>query len=308
MDFASRVGQLARRALLQLAPRKQWRRRAQRAARVLRSFQITLSSDGSWTGGIDVEALEGHADSGYLPDDLTDLVIALGDAAAEVESGVVFVFDEIQFLSVGELEALIAALHKSVQRQLPITLVGAGLPQLPRLAGEAKSYSERLFRFPVIGRLGEAEAYEALVEPARREGVEIEPAAARAVFELTDGYPYFIQEYGKSIWDVAEESPIGVEDVARAHDIVEAKLDESFFRVRLERATENELSYMRAMAALGPEPQRAKLVAESLDRTIEQLGPTRSRLVEKGLLYTPSRGLAAFTVPQFDRYLLRTQP
>jgi hypothetical protein len=307
-DFSGRIAHLVRRALLQIAPRTRWRARARRAAAVLRSFQLTISSEGTVSTGIDVEAHEGLADSGYLPDDLSDLIVALGEAAAEHERGVVFLLDEIQFLETTELEALIAALHKTVQRQLPVTMVGAGLPQLPRLAGEAKSYAERLFKFPTIGRLEPEAAIRALVEPAAGEGVDFEPTAAEAVVAYTDGYPYFIQEYGKVLWDMTEQPPIDRRDVAAAREAVEAKLDGSFFRVRIERTSELELRYLRAMAELGPEPQRAKDVAERLGRTSQQLGPTRSRLIDKGLLYTPGHGLAAFTVPQFDRFLRRAVP
>ena len=307
-DFSGRIAHLVRRALLQIAPRTRWRARARRAAAVLRSFQLTISSEGTVSTGIDVEAHEGLADSGYLPDDLSDLIVALGEAAAEHERGVVFLLDEIQFLETTELEALIAALHKTVQRQLPVTMVGAGLPQLPRLAGEAKSYAERLFKFPTIGRLEPEAAIRALVEPAAGEGVDFEPTAAEAVVAYTDGYPYFIQEYGKVLWDMTEQPPIDRRDVAAAREAVEAKLDGSFFRVRIERTSDLELRYLRAMAELGPEPQRAKDVAERLGRTSQQLGPTRSRLIDKGLLYTPGHGLAAFTVPQFDRFLRRAVP
>lgn len=225
---------------------------------------------------------------------------------ADHETGVVFLMDEVQYLSTTELEALIAALHKTVQRALPITLVGAGLPQLPRLAGEAKSYAERLFKFPRIRELSRAEAARALVEPAQERGVEYEEEAIEAIVSYTEGYPYFIQEYGNVLWGLAERSPITGPDVHEAQDAVEAKLDESFFRVRAERTTELEQSYMRAMAELGPEPQQAKDVAALLGRSSEQLGPTRSRLIEKGLLYTPGYGLAAFTVPQFDRFMRRS--
>lgn len=306
-EFGGRMAALARRALLGIAPRSRWSERAKRAAAVLRSFQLTVSSEGTLTAGIDVEALEGQADSGDLAEDLTDLLVALGEAAAEHDTGVVFLIDEVQYLSAAELEALIAALHKTVQRALPITLVGAGLPQLPRLAGEAKSYAERLFKFPRISELTREQATRALVEPARERGVSLDGDAVRAVVDYTQGYPYLIQEYGSIIWTAAESSPITLEDVQTAQEAVEAKLDESFFRVRVERTTELELSYMRAMAELGAEPQQAKDVAALLGRTSEQLGPTRSRLIEKGLLYTPGYGLAAFTVPQFDRYMRRSR-
>jgi hypothetical protein len=305
VEFGPRIGQLARRVLLEIAPRERWLDRAQRAARVLRSFQVTVSPDGSVTAGFEVDALEGLADSGQLADDLTDLFIALGEAAQEQDSGVVFLFDEVQFLSTVEFEALIAALHKTVQRQLPITLVGAGLPQLPRLAGEAKSYAERLFHFPRIGQLPREYAGRALTEPAESLRVAYTPDAVAEIVRYTEGYPYFLQEYGKIVWDLTSESPIDLDAVIYAQQAVEAKLDANFFRVRAERTTELELQYMRAMAELGPEPQQAKDVAALLDRTSEQLGPTRSRLIEKGLLYTPGHGLAAFTVPQFDRYMRR---
>ena len=305
-DFGGRMAQLARRALLQVAPRARWKDRAKRAAAVLRSFQISVSTDGSVTAGIGVDPLEGVADSGVLAEDLTDLLVALGEAGTEHSTGVAFLLDEVQFLSTAELEALIAALHKAVQRQLPITLVGAGLPQLPRLAGEAKSYAERLFKFPTIGRLAHDEAARALVEPAMELDVDYEDDAVSAILGYTQGYPYFIQEFGNVLWDLTERPPITRSDADSAQEAVEAKLDGSFFRVRAERTTQLELRYMRAMAELGSDPQPAKDVAGLLGRTSEQLGPTRSRLIDKGLLYTPGHGLAAFTVPQFDRYMRRT--
>lgn len=305
-DFGARMANLGRRALLQLAPRDRWRERATRAARVLRSFQLTLRSDGSVTAGFDVDPAEGFADSGLLDEDLTDLFIALGEAAREQGSGVVFLIDEIQFLDAPEFEALIAAIHKTVQRQLPITLVGAGLPQLPRLAGEAKSYAERLFKFPRIDRLSDDQARAALAEPAKRLGVDFETQALNAVVDFTEGYPYFLQEYGNALWNQIDEPIVTAADVSLAQAAVEAKLDGGFFQVRIERTSELEQRYLRAMAESGPEPQRAKDVAALLDRTSEQLAPTRARLIEKGLLYTPGRGLAAFTVPQFDRFMRRT--
>jgi hypothetical protein len=305
-DFGDRMANLVRRALLQLVPRARWKKRAARAASVLRSFQLTARPDGSVTAGFDVEPAEGLADSGRLDDDLTDVFVALGEAAQEHGTGVVFLIDEVQFLEAAEFEALIAAIHKTVQRQLPITLVGAGLPQLPRLAGEAKSYAERLFKFPRIGRLSDDQARQALAEPAGDFGVHFSAKALDAVVDYTEGYPYFLQEYGSTLWGQIAKSPISLTDVSIAQAAVDAKLDGGFFRVRIERTTELEQRYLRAMADLGPEPQRAKDVAALLGRTSEQLGPTRSRLIDKGLLYTSGHGLAAFTVPQFDRFLRRT--
>lgn len=305
-EFGDRMANLVRRALLQLAPRARWKERAARAAAVLRSFQVTAGPDGGVTAGFDVEPAEGFADSGRLDDDLTDVFVALGEAAQEHGTGVAFLIDEVQFLKTAEFEALIAAIHKTVQRQLPITLVGAGLPQLPRLAGEAKSYAERLFRFPRIGRLSDDQARAALGDPAGRLGVDFQPEALDAVVAYTEGYPYFLQEYGNALWNQIEASPVSAEDVSLARAAVEAKLDGGFFRVRVERTTDLEQRYLRAMAELGPEPQAAKDVAALLERTSEQMAPTRSRLIDKGLLYAPGHGLAAFTVPQFDRFMRRT--
>jgi hypothetical protein len=305
-DFGQRMSKLARRALLQVAPPARWKERGRRAAQVLRSFQLTFNAEGEVSAGFrDVEPMEGLADSGGLAEDLTDVMVSIGEAAEEQSSGVVFLFDEVHFLKVGELEALIAALHKTIQRKLPVTFVGAGLPQLPELAGEAKSYAERLFKFPLVGSLPSSEALEAIVGPATDNGVSYETGAAEAIIEYTEGYPYFLQEYGSIVWDAGDASVISLEEVEQAQELVEAKLDGSFFRVRAERTTDLELQYLRAMADLGSEPQLARDVAKKLNRTSEQLGPTRARLIDKGLLYTPGFGLAAFTVPQFDRYMRR---
>lgn len=305
-SFESKMATQARRVLLQIAPKARWSARARRAAAILKSFTMTFSPDGAVTAGIDGEALEGAGDSGALTDDLSDLFVALGEAAHEKQLGVIFLLDEIQYLKTPELEALITALHRCARRSLPITLVGAGLPQIPRLAGEARSYSERLFKFPSIGTLDPAtDARAALILPARDLGVEFSPSAVDFVVEYTQGYPYFLQEYGKLLWDEASDSPIAREDATLVLPLVEAKLDESFFRVRAERTTALELKYLYAMAVLGSEPHRASEVARRIGKTTEQAGPIRSRLIDKGLLYTPGHGYAAFTVPQFDRYLLR---
>ena len=305
-SFANRFARLARQALLRLSTADRWRDRARRAAGVLKSFSLTFDPHGSVAIGLDVGPLPGEADSGDLTEDLTDLLVALGEAAKESGRGVVFLFDELHYLRVDELEALITALHKTVQRNLPVTLVGAGLPQIPALAGEAKSYSERLFTFPRIGELTRADAVKALTVPAKERGVDYEAAAVEQIVEYTQGYPYFLQEYGSIVWDFSAASPITAIDALAAQPLVEEKLDESFFRVRIERASHVERQYMRAMAECGPGPHTAGEVAEKLGKTAQQAAPTRARLIEKGLLYAPAYGSAAFTVPQFDRYLLRT--
>ncbi len=304
--FRTIMARETRRALFAIAPRVKWKAKAQRAAAALRSFSLTLSPDGGISAALDVEAIEGLADSGMLEADLTDLFVALGEAAREHDTGVIFLLDEIQFLSVAQLESLIAALHRSVQRSLPITLVAAGLPQIPELAGEAKSYSERLFKFPDIGRLGESDARRALDDPAQAQGVDFAPEATDLVVQYTEGYPYFIQEFGKAVWDLADGPQITLDDATAAIAVVEDKLDSSFFRVRLDRTTDLERAYLRAMAELGSDPQAAGDVAALLDRTSQQCGPTRARLIEKGLLFAPTFGYAAFTVPKFDAFLKRT--
>ncbi|MBA3691541.1 MAG: ATP-binding protein [Actinobacteria bacterium] len=306
--FGPRMALLVRRALLELAPKDRWRERLRRAAGVLRSFSITVTTDGSVTGSVDVDPIEGAADSGELGEDLSDLFVAVGEAAREHESGVVFLLDEIQFLSRVELEALIRALHRVSQRQLPLALAGAGLPNVARLAGEAKSYAERLFRFPVLGPLPPDDAREALMRPAEALDVTFDRRAVAAVMTFAEGYPYFIQEYGDVLWDHAVGPEVTAVEAVEAQALVEARLDSNFFRVRVERASEQEIRYLRAMAELGSEPQTAAAVAGVLGRRSEQLGTVRTRLIEKGLLYSPTYGRAAFTVPQFDRFLRRSYP
>jgi hypothetical protein len=304
-NFGPQLATLARKALLQVSPRARWGERAQRAAGVIKSFSLTVQPDGSLTGGLDVDPEHGFADTGTLIDDLPDVFEAIGEAARERRTGVVFLFDEIQFLSAAELEALLAAIHRTVQKGLPVTFSGAGLPQLPGLAGDAKSYAERLLRYVPIEELKEQDALDAIVTPAADEGVEFEADAATAVYVYSEGYPYFIQEYGRAAWNVAEGESITLDDVNVAKEEVETELDESFFKTRVQRSTKEELRYMRAMAELGPEEQKAADVAEVLGKTSEQVAPLRARLISKGLLYTPRFGYAKFTVPQFDRFMTR---
>lgn len=307
-QFRKLLAREVRRTLFAIAPRTKWAGKLKRAAQILKSFTVTVDPQGTLTAGLHVEALEGEADSGALDADLTDVLVALGEAAAQHNQGVVLLLDEIQFLTRPQLEALIAAVHKTVQRQLPITLTAAGLPQLAEFAGEAKSYAERLFRFPTIGKLTDSQARRALIEPASDSGVRFSEAALDTATDFTDGYPYFLQEFGQASWILANGPEINETDARTAKTVVEEKLDSGFFKVRHDRTTELELAYLRAMAELGPEPQLAGTVADLLGRTSQQCGPVRSKLIEKGLLYTPDHGFAAFTVPQFDRYLMRTIP
>jgi hypothetical protein len=308
-QFRAVLARELRKALFAIAPKAKWADRTRRAAQVLRSFTIGVDPDGRLTAGFGVEPAEGQADSGALDADLTDVLVAIGEAAHEHRTGVVLLLDEIQFLNRAQLEALIAGIHKTVQRALPMTLTAAGLPQLAELAGEAKSYAERLFKFTKIDKLSAADAKLALTGPAAAgHGATFSHAALALAIDFTEGYPYFLQEFGQAAWNVADGPQISDTDARDAQGMVEEKLDSGFFRVRHARTTELELAYLRAMAQLGPQPHLAGAVARLLGRTSQQCGPTRSLLIEKGLLYTPEHGYAAFTVPQFDRYLKRTIP
>jgi hypothetical protein len=307
-QFRRQMVSAIRTSLFEMSPRARWGDRMQRAAAVLKSFSLSVDSTGTLTGGIDVEAAQGFADQQDLHADLTDLLVAVGEAAQDANKGLVLLFDEVQFLSTTQLEALISALHKTVQRGLPVTMVGAGLPQIAEMAGDARSYSERLFKFPRIGNLDDQDARAALVEPAQDEGADYSDEALDLAIEVTGGYPYFLQELGYAVWGVAGGPIITGADIALAVPTYEAKLDESFFRVRLDRATEMERIYLRAMAELGPDAQKAQDVAAVIGRKSTQMGPTRAQLITMGLLYTPEHGYAAFTVPHFDKFLLRAIP
>lgn len=303
-DLATRL----RTALFELSPKVRWTDRFRHAAAVLKSFTVSVDAAGTWSAGLDIDAAEGFADHANLALDVTDVFIAVGQAAAERGRGVVLLFDEVQFLSKPQLEAIIEALHKMVQRKLPITLVGAGLPQIAELAGDAKSYAERLFKFPAIGNLNADDAREALSRPAQDEGASFSAAALDLAVAETGGYPYFLQELGYAVWTVAEGPEITRDDVQATIPGYLAKLDESFFRVRLDRATELQRAYLRAMAQLGPAPQKASDVADVMGRTSQNLAPTRAELISMGLLYTPEFGYAAFTVPHFDKFVMRAIP
>lgn len=306
--FRSRMAADAKTVLFTLSPRARWNDRLERAASVLKSFSVSVDSAGNVSAGLNVEGLEGVGDRGDLQHDLTDLFVAVGEAAQSKGRGVVLLYDEVQFLSRTQLEALISALHKTVQRGLPVTMVGAGLPQIAELAGDAKSYAERLFRFPRIGHLQPGDARLALLRPAEEEGATYSNAALDRALDITGGYPYFIQELGYAVWGVAEGPEITEKDVSDAEALYEAKLDSSFFRVRLDRASAKQTAYLRAMAELGPEPQKASDVAALMHRESTQVGTTRAELIAMGLLYTPEHGYAAFTVPHFDKFMLRAVP
>jgi hypothetical protein len=258
--------------------------------------------------GIDVEPERGVADSGSLDNDLTDLLATVGVAAAERHTAVVLFIDELQYVPEDQLASLITALHAANQDQLPITMVAAGLPQLVGMAGKAKSYAERLFEFVPIDRLDYEAGSAALTVPAANEGVAYETAAVDEILRQTQGYPYFLQEWGKHSWDIADASPIEFADCQRATAEALAELDASFFRVRFDRLTPAEKRYMRAMAELGPGPHRSGDIANVLRQKVTTVAPTRNALIAKGMIYSPAHGDTAFTVPLFDGFMKRTMP
>ena len=306
-DFRSLLSIRLRKILLELHSRPvrdtaRWL--VTRALSVLKSFTLQLPDGTSLSLGVD--PLAGHADSGQLAEDLTDVMVAVGEAASACESGLVLAIDEVQYLSTEELAALITAIHRTTQLDLPIVLVGAGLPQLPGLVGEAKSYAERLFDFPEVGSLSAPDAAEAIVSPARQKDVEFEPAAIDWIVAESQGYPYFLQEWGFHVWNGSPASPITGEDVRSVRPSVIAALDSNFFRVRMDRVTPKEREYLRTMAELGPGPHRSGDIAAKLGVKSESVAPRRGNLISKGMIYSPAHGDTAFTVPLFDDFLRRT--
>ena len=304
-DFATVLAVRLRKILLDL-DRGAASRAVVRALRVLKSFTLQLP-DGS-TIQLDPEPLLGEADSGRLTDDLTDVMIAAGEAAADRGRGLFVAVDEVQYLSEVELSALIVAVHRTTQLNLPVVVAGAGLPQLPGLAGEARSYSERLFAFPEVGSLEDDHARAAIVIPATAAGVEFQPPAVDRIVRSSHGYPYFLQEWGYHVWNHAVASPIPPTDVDAVQPLVTAALDRDFFRVRLDRLTPKEREYLRAMADLGPGPHRSGDIAAALGVRVESVGPRRGALIRKGMIYSPAHGDTAFTVPLFDEFLRRVLP
>lgn len=258
--------------------------------------------------GVDLGNEPGIADSGDLEHDLIDLFLELGRAAKEKKTAVVFFIDELQYVEEEQFGSLITALHKCAQLQLPIALIGAGLPQLVGRAGRAKSYAERLFEYPEIGPLKEEEARRALVVPAKELGVDYEEEALEEILAQTKAYPYFLQEWGKHSWHCADASPITREDAISATELAIQELDASFFRVRFDRLTPAEKRYLRAMAELGEGPHRSGEVAHLLNKDVQAVAPTRATLINKGMVYSPSHGDNSFTVPLFDGYMKRVMP
>lgn len=304
-DFRTLMAAHLRKSLLELRARSATGA-VLRALRVLKAFSLKIPDGPTVT--IDVDPLIGQADSGIIADDVTDLLVVVGEAVRSSSSGFLLAIDELQYLVEEGLAALISAVHRTVQLDLPVVLVGAGLPQLPGLAGEAKSYAERLFEFPQIGSLDEEDAEAALRIPAQEASVDFAPTAVKKIVKESHGYPYFLQEWGYQVWNEAEGPEVTAADVKRAKQVVIRRLDENFFRVRFDRLTPKEKEYLRAMAALGPGPHRSGDIAACLGVRVESIAPRRSALITKGMVFSPAHGDTAFTVPLFDEYLRRVMP
>ena len=298
-----------RTALLKLSNREAAKRLAQRALAGLAGFVRALKVKyGDIEVGLDFDPEPGLADNGDLETDLSELFEAVGEAARADAACLALFVDELQYVKEDELAALITALHRTSQRQLPVVMFGAGLPQVRGRMGKAKSYAERLFEFPEIGALSFEDARLAIAKPANDEGVEIEPLALDAIVSQTRCYPYFLQEWGKHVWDVTERSPITISSVEVASKQAMAALDESFFLVRFDRLTPSEKRYVRAMAQLGAGPHRSGDIAHELGRQVSSLAPIRNQLINKGMIWSPSHGDTGFTVPMFDEFMVRIMP
>ncbi|MBS0417165.1 MAG: ATP-binding protein [Proteobacteria bacterium] len=255
-----------------------------------------------------IEPAPGRADTGSLEHDLPDLFAAVAEAANERHSAIILFIDEVQYLSSKELGALIVGCHEMAQANLPFLLMGAGLPQLAALAGNAKSYAERLFNYPQIGPLGFEAARNALVHPAQHQGVSFDDDAVAEILRVTEGYPYFLQEWGFQVWNAAADNRIRRTDVQRMTPVVIAHLDANFFRVRFDRLTALQQKYLRAMAQLGPGPYRTRDIAAELGVAAAAVATIRQQLIDKGMAWSQRHGETAFTVPLFDSFMKRQIP
>ncbi len=290
--------------LLDLSLAEKARAKAHRAMRALAGF-VRMIKVSIGEVAISVDPEPGVADSGNLEYDLSDLLVRVGEAVADAGRAWTLLIDEIQYLTESDLAALIVALHRASQDNLPILFFGAGLPQAAGLTGEAKSYSERLFTFPQVGPLDKAAANSAIRHPIEQEGEKIDDDALDEIFDQTKGYPYFLQEWAYQAWNLADHSPIARSDIIAASNAALKRLDDGFFTVRMDRLTPRERGYVIAMAQLGRGPYRSADVAARLGQPIQTLGPLRASIIKKGVIYSPAHGDIDFTVPMFDEYLHR---
>lgn len=298
--LAPKVNQILRKLSLVAAAKE----KSHQALRALRSFASVFKlSYGDIS--MSVEPDVGVADSGDLENDLTEIFLSLGEAVKAADKAWTFLIDEVQHLKSGDLAALIVAMHKINQKGLPVIFFGAGLPQVAALSGDAKSYSERLFHYPGVGPLGIEDAKTAIRQPVESEGQTISDTALSEIVDKTHGYPYFLQEWGYQSWNLAQGEQIDLADAVMASVEATKRLDDGFFKVRFDRLTPKEGEYVIAMAKLGSGPYRSAEVADALGETSQSLGPRRSQIISKGMVYSPSHGDIAFTVPMFNDYLIR---
>jgi hypothetical protein len=302
-----------RQVLYTLNLRENVSEKTRRALRVLRSFLGGLglkakASLGEMELELAIDPETGSADSGDFEADLSELLQAVGEAAADRKRAIALCVDEIQYLHEKEFGALIMALHWVSQRRLPLALIGAGLPQVRGLAGRSKSYAERLFEYPEIGPLQPSEATEALQIPVRNQGAEFSPDALAEVIDVTQGYPYFLQQWGYEAWNISAGPTMEIADIHRATKLAIRRLDQSFFRVRFDRLTPKEKDYLRALAGMGPAPHRSGEIAARLGVKIQSVAPVRDALIRKGMIFSPVYGETAFTVPLFDEFMHRVMP
>ena len=308
-SLAAILTPLMRTLLFNLDRGTQLNTQVKRALRIFSSFARTVKMKyADIEVGLDIDPEIGAADSGDLETDLPDLFLAVAEAARARGTAVAIILDELQYLDERDLSALIMAVHRVSQRQAPLVVVGAGLPQLVGAAGRSKSYAERLFDYPRIGQLSDLDAIKALAEPVAQEGAKLEAGALAEIVRVTEGYPYFLQEWGYHCWNLAPDDTITEAVVRSAAREVLASLDQSFFRVRFDRLTPSEKTYLRVMAELGPGPHRSGDIADLLRVSVQTVAPRRNALIKKGMIYSPAHGDTAFTVPLFDQFMRRAMP
>ena len=307
-NFIQQIANTAKKFIHKMSRKEAAKEAVRKATGLLRAFTVTYNpADSTFTAGMDGDIPE-DISTGILTDDLTDLFVSMGRTALKSEDTIIFFIDEIQYMKINEAEALISAIHRCNQLRLPIMIFGAGLPKILKMLGEVKSYSERLFRFEEIGSLEKEDAKAAIVKPAEELKVSYNEDAVKEIINVTEGYPFFIQEYCKAIWERAEETIITVEDVYNSRPEFEKRLDQSFFKVRFERSTKKEKQFMFAMVKCGDLPCTISNVAAIMGKNVKSISPYRAQLIDKGLIYATEHAEVDFTVPQFDKYLIRINP
>lgn len=306
-DFRQTFAELGYQLLLSMSRRERMQKRARAAFGVLKAFSVGVP--GGFSAKIEVKATEGTADSGDPERDLAALLVEIGQVAKSGGTGAVFFLDEMQGLDASALAAVCMAMNRVGQRGLPVALVGAGLPPLPRLLRTARPYAERMFAYHELDRLSDAEARTALVAPAAQHRVQYEPKAVELIVTASAGYPHFIQEYGRVLWNEVERSPISARDVESADALINEALDRRFFKDRFEMASDAEQRYLAAMADVGDGSVRTAAVATQAGyKDSASASVVRDSLLRKDLVYSPRRGLIDFTVPLFGGYLRRQHP